>query len=59
MNRRSFVQTLGAGAAGLAALELPIGSAAAQATAPAAKAAGMPAATGAIRIGSKRGRGIK
>jgi len=48
MNRRSFVQTLGAGAAGLAALEFPVRVAAQQA-APAARAAAMPAA---VRIGS-------
>ena len=49
MNRRSFVQTLGAGAVGFTVLEFPTSAAAAQqaATAPASGAA-----AGAIRIGS-------
>jgi histidinol-phosphate aminotransferase len=49
MNRRSFVQTLSVGAAGLAALEFPVRAAAQTA---AAKAAPVPAAPAAIRIGS-------
>ena len=52
MNRRAFVQTLGAGAVGLAAIESSLGTAqAAQSVAPAGTGSAAPAA-GPIRIGS-------